>query len=291
MSGRPVIVSTDGSVTSRRVLPHAALLAAAAGSPLLLLQVLLPQDIEREPGEAPEVALERARARIEAELRHVLERDGLEGEACVEVLGRDEKVAARLRRAVEERRAGVLALASQGHSMLRHVLHGSVALDVLSAPGVLLMMSGPRIELPSAHGLPYRVLATSDGSPASETVLKALAPVLAPGRFHVTLMRVHEREPLPQEDALRLAECEQSLRRLRDLLPADVDVDVFVREIPRGGGIDTAIIEKAMELDAHAIAMSTHGVTARRHVLMGSVATTMLGRSPLPLLLARMDFG
>lgn len=291
MSGRPVIVSTDGSVTSRRVLPHAALLAAAAESPLLLLQVLLPQDIEREPGEPPEAALERARTRIEAELRRVLDREGLRGEPLVVAPNRNEKVAACLLRALAERDGALLALASQGHSALRHVLHGSVALDILSKPGILLMMSGPKIELPTAHGLPYRVLATSDGSPASEAVLRQLAPILAPGRFHLTLMRVHEREPLPETNALHRAECERGLKEMRKLLPADVEVDVFVREIPRGGGIDTAIIEKAMELDAHAIAMSTHGVSARRHVLLGSVAATMLGRSPLPLLLARANLG
>jgi hypothetical protein len=35
--------------------------------------------------------------------------------------------------------------------------------------------------------------------------------------------------------------------------------------------------------------MSTHGMSARKHVMMGSVATTMLGRSPLPLSLARSE--
>jgi nucleotide-binding universal stress UspA family protein len=66
-----------------------------------------------------------------------------------------------------------------------------------------------------------------------------------------------------------------------------MSVETLVREIPLGAGVDTTIIETAQELGAHAIAMSTHGHSAGRHVVMGSVAMLLLGRSPLPLLLAR----
>jgi nucleotide-binding universal stress UspA family protein len=62
-----------------------------------------------------------------------------------------------------------------------------------------------------------------------------------------------------------------------------------LREIPIGGGIDTAIMEVAAEVGAHAIAMATHGTSARHNVLMGSVAMSILGRSRLPLIVARAE--
>ena len=68
---------------------------------------------------------------------------------------------------------------------------------------------------------------------------------------------------------------------------AEVSPPDHVREIPVGGGVDTAIMEVADEARCDAIAMSTHGASARHHVLMGSVAMSVLGRSHLPLIVVR----
>jgi nucleotide-binding universal stress UspA family protein len=78
------------------------------------------------------------------------------------------------------------------------------------------------------------------------------------------------------------------MQRQRALLPASSDVDLATRDIPRGGGVDTAILEKARDLDADAIAMSTHGQGARKHAIMGSTAMATLGRSPVPVIVARV---
>jgi nucleotide-binding universal stress UspA family protein len=185
--------------------------------------------------------------------------------------------------------AAVLALDSRGHGALRHVLHGSVMHDLLRDTDRLLLVSGPNVDPPAPEAMPYRILITNDGSPASEAVLRALAPLLMAGRFEATLLRVHEHEPGGHDDVAAIAACEYELARARQLLPASLAVTTMVREIPRGAGVDTAIIEKALEISAQAIAMSTHGMSARNHVMMGSVATTMLGRSPVPLLLARSE--
>src|SRR3989304_5385169 len=155
------------------------------------------------------------------------------------------------------------------------------------------------------------VLVTTDGSSHSHRVLPHAALLAGALDTRGTLLHVleesgarggagggvggprgrrgPEHEPGGKDDAAAMEACRQELTRARGLLPLDASVETVIGEIPRGAGVDTAIIEKALELNAHAIALSTHGQSAMRHVVMGSMATTMLGRSPLPLILARSD--
>jgi nucleotide-binding universal stress UspA family protein len=269
---RPVLVTTDGSAHSHRVIPHAALLATALDAPLTLLQLLDAQQNDA--------------ARAEAEATAELKRLGIEAGVLIESREGREKTSDAILRTAARLNAAVLAIDSRGHGALRHMLHGSVALDILKTATLPLLVSGPNLELAGPEAAQYRVVATSDGSPASDALLMELG-ALAGDAFSVTLLRVHEHEPRSLDDDAALQVCHDELEAARKLLPESLSVETSVREIPRGAGIDTAIIEKAQEIGAHAIAMSTHGHSARRHMVMGSVAMNLLGRSPLPLLLAR----
>jgi nucleotide-binding universal stress UspA family protein len=116
----------------------------------------------------------------------------------------------------------------------------------------------------------------------------ALAPLLESARVKVTLFFVHEHAPGGTDNAAEMQAFEATMQRQRALLPASVDVELATRDIPRGGGVDTAILEKARDLDADAIAMSTHGQGARKHAIMGSTAMSVLGRSSVPVIVARV---
>ena len=178
---------------------------------------------------------------------------------------------------------------SRGHGALRHALHGSVAADLLQNASIPVLVSGPNLELAAHEAAPYRIVATSDGSKASEALLHHLTALGESEGCNVTLLRVHEHEPGKLDDAAAVQLHRDELEAARKLMPESMQVEVVLREIPRGAGVDTAIIEKAQEVEAHAIAMSTQGHSARRHVVIGSVALTLLGRSPVPLLLARAE--
>jgi len=269
----PVLVTTDGSAHSHRVLPHAAQLAAALETPLLLLTVL-----DGSPGAEPEGALRATLARL-----------GLSGDVRAEAPDPRRKAAQVILDVCHEVNATALAIDSRGHGALRHALHGSVALDILGSADLPLLVSGPDLEPVLAQPEPYRIVIISDGSSASRAILSAVGSLGAAERLQVTLLRVHQHEPGGRDNAAAVRECEDSLAEARQQLPASMAVETRVREIPLGAGVDTAIIEAAQRLGAHAIAMSTHGYSARRHVVMGSVAMTLLGRSPLPLLLARAE--
>ncbi|HLF79882.1 MAG TPA: universal stress protein [Dehalococcoidia bacterium] len=283
-----ILVTTDGSAHSRRILPHADAFARARGSRLLLAEVLNAEEALKGTSEGRNALLARATDQLLAELRRVLESAGINGEAVATVAKEEEGLFAEvIVRLAEEQGAGVIAMDTRGHGALHHALLGSVALDVLQRTVKPVMLSGPDLGTPPADGVPYRILATNDGSPASQDVLRALARELVPGRFSVTLLRVVERPASGVNEAVVLQEAEAHLRSLFPILPQGVEMAAKVREIARLGGVDTAIIEEAELLGANAIAMSTHGTSARRHLLAGSTALMLLGRSPLPVIMAR----
>ena len=274
-SKKPVLVTTDGSPRSHRVLPHAALLATALNAPLVLVQVL---DGSESDGDAAQKSAVDTLAHLH-----------IEGDVRVEAREGRETTTSAVLRVADQLDAAVLALDSRGHGALRHALHGSVAADLLQNASIPVLVSGPNLELAAHEAAPYRIVATSDGSKASEALLHHLTALGESEGCNVTLLRVHEHEPGKLDDAAAVQLHRDELEAARKLMPESMQVEVVLREIPRGAGVDTAIIEKAQEVEAHAIAMSTQGHSARRHVVIGSVALTLLGRSPVPLLLARAE--
>jgi nucleotide-binding universal stress UspA family protein len=282
-----LLVTTDGSPHSRRVLPHAAAFARTRGDRIVLLRVVDPQhDVVHEPRESREASLNRALVSALADNATSLRLDGIEGEPLSTMLGEGEKVADAIVRVAAEQGAVMIAMDTRGHDAMHHALHGSNALEVLARTTLPVLLTGAQIaDVPATE--PYRIVVTSDGSPASEDVIRALAPLLSPGRFAASLLRIHERTSDARAEVAELRACEEQLASLRSFFPDDLEVQTHVREIARMGGIDTAIIEEARRMGARSIAASTHGISARRHLFAGNTALLLLGRSPLPVIMAR----
>ena len=176
MSNKPVIATSDGSAHSLRVVPHAARIAAAMGSDLTVLRIVEDLDLDGSAGESRDAAMERARGHLEGELQHELQREGLKGDAMVDITAQAESVtAAILRKAAG---ASLLAMNSRGKGMIASLLHGSVALGVLGKAELPVMLTGPEILGPPAQGNSYRLLITTDCPPDSNDVIRALAPLL-----------------------------------------------------------------------------------------------------------------
>ena len=279
---KPVIVTTDGSAHSLRAVAHAGRIAGAIGAGLEVMRIVEDSDLDG----GSEAAVAQGRERLKAELERELQREGLAGNAVIESPGKDEDVTAAILR--KARNASLLAMNTRGKGVIASLLHGSVALGVLGKAETPVMLTGPEILGPQTAGDAYRLLATTDCSEDSSNVLRALAPLLEGGKFKLTLFFVHEHAPGGTDNAAEMQAFEATMQRQRALLPASLDVELATREIPRGGGVDTAILEKARDLDADAIAMSTHGQGARKHAIMGSTAMATLGRSPVPVIVARV---
>lgn len=282
-----ILVTTDGSQPSRSVLPHAARLAAACGGRIMLMRVLNPQiDLAREFAGDVETAVGRLSAAWQAELEPALAAAGGEASALVAVQQHGEDVHDAIIRVAAEQQATMIAMHSRGSGALRHALLGSVAMGVLGNSAMPVLLTGQQAD-PNPGTGPYRIVMTSDGSPASLDVVQVMAPVLEAGAVAVTLVRICEPRSGRAGPEAEQAACLHQLESVRQMLPAAVACDCQCPAAAYEQPVAEAIIEAAGAASADAIAMSTHGHGALRHLLAGSVALDVLERSPLPVILVR----
>lgn len=285
-----ILVTTDGSRRSLRVLPHAARLALVTGTSLLLTRVLDPLvDCGDEPAPTLAEATERVSARWQTQLDRLAAAQGVPGEGSVVVKARSEEPAHAIMRHADERGARLIAMATHGGGLLRRVALGSVAVGVLSETSLPVMMAGPRTGA-RRDGLPYRVLATTDGSPAAALALPALRQVLegaANADVELALLRVHEAAGEPLTPGAAQAAAEKQLAAFARRAPRRFAMESEVREVSRHGLVAEEILDCAAERGADVVWMSTHGASFSRQVLLGSVALGMVGRSPVPVVLTR----
>lgn len=277
-----ILVTTDGSPHSLRAIPHAVRLAAAVGQDVHLFRVL-------EPSDAP--AVSHSGPGIDEDIRRLTTEAGVRAVASIGHREPAERASGAILRLAEEHDASLIVMATRGAGFVRRALIGGVATGVLSKSTRPVMLIGPRVPAPNPdYGL-YRVLVTTDGSPASETVVPVLHAVIedAPsGRVDVTLLRVYRdaRSDTPSSE-VAVDDCHEQLRVLAGRLPQHVATSTEVRQIHPLGGVDTAIVDVATDRRADAIWMATHGHSLRRHALVGSVGIQVLGRGTLPVVFVR----
>lgn len=214
-------------------------------------------------------------------------RAGGHGEARIAIRGEGESIPDTILRFAAEQDVDLIAIDSRGAGLLRHALVGSVAMDVIRKSHIPVMTTGRDLKPVEAAHEEYRIVATVDGSPASEAVIAALNRLLRGGDFAVTLLRVYQPALGDSDPRTEMDACHDYLKVLRDQLPADAPVDLVVREVLKGGGVDDAILAVAREVQADALAMATHGHRALRHLFLGSIALSVLGHAPIPVILTR----
>jgi nucleotide-binding universal stress UspA family protein len=284
-----ILVTSDGSPQSRRILSHAARFAESCGQGLLLVRVLSQAtDLGGDRAGDVETATRNVSAAWEEGLRGQLAGIGAAGEAAVVVARHGEDTEAALLRTATERGAVMVAMQSRGAGALRRALIGSVALGVLRHSHLPVMMGGQRLDdVRRAEG--YHLVLTSDGSEASADVVRALAPLLAGTAVRVTLLRAWEPRSGRAGPAEEQECAKANLESLRALLPAGQEVATEVTVAHDGERAPAAIVRAARALGADALGMSTHGHGALRQLVAGSVALGVLEESPLPVILGRLS--
>jgi nucleotide-binding universal stress UspA family protein len=282
-----VLATTDGSARSLRAIPHAARFARAIATDLYLLRALDPRlDAASQLNISLAAAIEAVSQRWEAELARTLCDASVDGQPVVRPMLRGEDPNDTILRVAGELGAELVAMDTRGTGAIRHALLGSCAMSLLRGTGLPVMLTGDCISPPLADDR-YRLVVTSDGSPASRDILLALRPLLDGARIQLTLLRVYEPRVGDAGEAAETAACEAGLAELAELIPAGPEVTTLVRTVDGLETVDAAIIRVAAELGADAIAASTHGYSAARHLLAGSTALGVLSRSPVPVIFAR----
>jgi len=282
-----ILVCTDGTAASRSILPHAGRLARAIGAELVLARVLDPRvDAAAEVGPKLEDAVAKVQAAWEAELRAFLADAGLEGSALVPHREWGKEIADAIHKAADEAGAALIALASRGAGKVHHALFGSVAMGVIQRADLPVMTLATHDAAPREGSGPYHIVVTTDGSPDSRSIFEGLRPLLVPGKVKVTLLQVVEMDLKETEEEAR-ARALPAVEALLSRLPVGVEASARVEVVPAHSDVSACIGETARELGADAIASATHGYSARRHVVAGSVALGVVEKSGLPVILVK----
>lgn len=282
-----IVVTTDGSLRSFSVLPHAEAFARATGSEILLLRVLDPShDVERRRGVAAHRLAESVASQWKDELAAVLESFGVPARPTVSVMRKGERTHDAIMRAAGEAEAQMIALASKGSDAVRRALFGSVAMGVVGCSMLPVMIAGPEARRPPKTRT-YRILGTSDGSDTSLRALQAIQPFLSAAEVNVALLRVYAATVGDRGDRTEMRARREHIEQLKREFPAEPKVRGIVTRLPALHSLEGEIVKVAERLRVSAIAMSTHGHSARHHLLAGSTALGVLARSQVPVILAR----
>ena len=137
---------------------------------------------------------------------------------------------------------------------------------------------------------PARILLTTDLSPEAQRAFEPVARLARTLGAKLTLLHVVQPLMEEPEDAHLGAPvvgsgdgkaAEDALQKVASSLPSDLDVSLrLVTDVH----VADAIVREARELDAGLIALSTHGRSGLRRLILGSVAEEVLRRSPVPVL-------
>ena len=144
-----------------------------------------------------------------------------------------------------------------------------------------------------------KILVPLDGSRLAESVIDYVERIAEPARTTVTLLQVVA--PVKPGSLLRLdesaalrtiadqrAEAERYLERIRARLTRR---RIAARTVVRAGDPAAIIVDRVRAEGADLVAMTTHGRSGLRRLLMGSVAESVLRKSPATVLLTRRARG
>jgi nucleotide-binding universal stress UspA family protein len=297
---RSLVVPLDGSRFAERALPVAARIARNAEATLHLVMAEDPtQGLApfAEFGPPSVLLMEELDRRHTAYLERTAGRLRKAGRIRVKVLYQDGAAGRVIVRAAEATRSGLVVMSTHGRGAFGRIGLGSVADYVVRHLEIPVLLLPPRAHrLRSVPG--RRVLVPLDLSPESTAVLDALADLLpAIGAMRVTLLHVVEPVPvvaLPSLAALNpdgaLAELRWEEARLRldraEAAARRLGFTVATRLVA-GGRAGATILEHLNRGNYDLLALTTHGYSGFKRLLLGSVTNKVVRHAGKPVLVVR----
>ncbi len=272
-----ILVPLDGSLLAERVLPYARVLAKGFGARIELVNVFSPA-----PDRLSDHLHGRYTHQIDANLRaqssDYLRRvtasvgcTGLEVSCTVEAGDPDSWIVAE----AEKEPDTLIAMSTHGRLGAARLMLGSVTDKVLhstSAPVLVLRPGDGETPFPEAEV--KHVIVPLDGSPLAEQVLPHVVSLAKALGLAVTLLRVttfHQNGPLVNY-----------LGKIREKLGRAGLPSVASRTI--GDHPAEAIVTVARETPQSMVAMTTHGRSGIRRLMLGSVTDHVVLRCGEPVL-------
>lgn len=287
-----ILVPLDGSPLAAKALPHAALLAEAAGGEVLLMRAIdtwsetvhdaLAKELEQKPQAEADLASAAAQLRTQ----------GLTVEQAV-YMG---EPAGAIEIAASTRDVGLIAMSTHGRSGFARWAYGSVAERVLH------LSSRPVLLVPAHCEITWRrggniILVPLDGSALAEEALKPAELLAHALGATITVLQVIE----PPNMALAGSGMSVGYYHAFDL-KAWVDearpyaegvakrlqaAGVEATALTTSGYAAATIQQQAQACNAAAVVMASHGRTGLARVALGSVTVGLVQRATAPVLVIR----
>lgn len=254
---RKILAALDGSKESEVVLEHIGALAGTIDMHVRLVRVRGP----KEPATEAHAGLHQLKLALARRVPSV-DTAVLSGDSAAELIAH----------ALAEK-FDLIALTTHGASGVREAPYGSTAEALLRASPVPLFLVRPDTVARSIQS----ILVPLDGSFRSEMILPLAAEVAAAARARVHLLTVVPTGASTAAAPERLKEAHQSLLERR--LESAVDV--------RSGDPAEQILLAAQVRGADLIALATHGRTGLDRARFGSVASAVLEKCRVPMLVMR----
>ena len=269
------------------MLAHSAAFARAAGLNMHIIRVLDPKLDVVLSGESSDEVIASVSAGWKEQLFDQLSELGVAGDVSVPVMGSRESLHHAIHRTAGEIRARAIGMGSHGAGLLRHTVMGSVAMGVIGSADVPVLVVGPHGSDAPAPSETYRLMITEDGSQDSRAVVDAVEPLLRTAQMDTILFHLYEPRLGDEGEGEEIDRALRGLETEREGLPDPSRVTSIVRTLPDYERVDVGILRNATELGAQAIAMATHGYSARKHLVAGSTAVGVLKQAEIPVLLVR----
>jgi nucleotide-binding universal stress UspA family protein len=285
-----ILVPLDGSPLAERALPYATTLARRSGSRVVLVEAVQAHPL---PGADPGDAQAELTGRAEENLRGTASRLAADGVTAEPHVYDDDPVHAILDLA-ERQCADLIVMATHGRGGFGRMLYGSVADQVLRHATIPVLLVPSIVDHAWPTDRPLRLLVPLDGSKLAEESLQSVELLAEAFEARPTLLRVVEPPtyPLygdgyayvPFDEDTELADARQYLNdQVGRLCQRGRQAEVSVAVGPPA----RIIAETARARGADVIVMSTHGHSGLSRLILGSVATSILRQTTVPLLLAR----
>jgi nucleotide-binding universal stress UspA family protein len=287
---KTILLPLDGSPLAERALPYAATLAQRANATIALVEAVVAHVF---PGSDLSNAQIDVTKRADHNLQAAADRLGAAGVTAEPHVYYDEAVHAILD-AADRQAADLIVMSTHGRSELGRMLYGSVADQVLRRATVPVLLVPPGVSHAWSTERPLSVLVPLDGSELAEEALESADLLAEHGDTRLTLLRVIEPPSypvygdgyayIPYDEDAAIADARKYLQAQQARLhergrEAEVKVAVGV-----AGGVIPAV---AREQAADVIVMATHGHGGLTRLIIGSVATSTLRQTTVPLLLVR----
>jgi nucleotide-binding universal stress UspA family protein len=287
---KTILVPLDGSPLAERPLPYATTLARRSGGHIVLVEAVQAHPL---PGVDPSDAQIDVTSRAEENLRSTADRLAASGVTAEPHVYYDDPVHAILDLA-DRQGADMIVMSTHGRGGLGRMLYGSVADRVLRYATVPVLLIPSIVDHPWPADRPLRLLVPLDGSELAEEALQSAELLAEAFEARPTLLRVVGPPTyplygdgyayLPFDEDAELADVR---RYLNDQVAQLRERGLQAESTAAVGPPASVIADTARGQGADVIVMATHGHGGLSRLILGSVATSTLRQTTVPLLLAR----